>query len=280
MTTERPRETFVAFDCQGDLCLGVVTHTQAACEAGVVIVVGGPQYRAGSHRQFTVLARELSAHGIPVLRFDYRGMGDSEGAMRTFETIDADIGAAVTALVRETGVTRVVLWGLCDGASAALMYAQRDPRVAGVVGVNPWVRTEASLATAHLRHYYVRRLVAPDFWRKTIRGALDVGRVMRGVTASLRAARSEAVVPFLTRMEEGWRALRAPALFILSGRDLTAREFEAWAAQDPARRARLASPSCSVCAVADADHTFTSDAARAAMTRATIEWVARLCPAS
>jgi len=272
-------ETFVAFDCEGESCLGVVTHAKATREVGVVIVVGGPQYRVGSHRQFTLLARELAANGVPVLRFDYRGMGDSEGAMRTFESIDADIGAAVAALMRETGVARVVLWGLCDGASAALMHAPQDARIAGVVAVNPWVRTEASLATAHLRHYYLRRLVAPDFWRKTVRGAFDVGRAVRGIAASVRAARSEAVVPFLTRMEEGWRALRAPALFILSGRDLTAREFEAWAAQDPARRTRLAAPSCSVCAVAEGDHTFTSDAARQAMTRATIDWLARLCPA-
>jgi hypothetical protein len=45
----------------------------------VVIIVVGPQYRAGLHRQFVSLARTLSTAGFLVLRYDYRGMGDSDG---------------------------------------------------------------------------------------------------------------------------------------------------------------------------------------------------------
>lgn len=67
------------------------TGTTAPVTRGVMIVVGGPQYRAGSHRQFTLLARHLAAQGIPVLRFDYRGMGDSDGQQRTFEAIHDDL---------------------------------------------------------------------------------------------------------------------------------------------------------------------------------------------
>ena len=48
-------------------------------------MVGGPQYRVGSHRQFTLMARAFAAAGYPVLRFDYRGIGDSEGESRGFE---------------------------------------------------------------------------------------------------------------------------------------------------------------------------------------------------
>lgn len=51
-----------------------------SASTGVVIIVGGPQYRAGSHRQFVLLARALATAGYPVLRFDYSGMGDSDGA--------------------------------------------------------------------------------------------------------------------------------------------------------------------------------------------------------
>ncbi|MEO6566032.1 MAG: alpha/beta fold hydrolase, partial [Casimicrobiaceae bacterium] len=81
-----------------------------------MIVVGGPQYRVGSHRQFALLARALARVGIPALRFDYRGMGDSEGDRRSFDEIDADIAAAIDTLCREAHLARVVLWGLCDGA--------------------------------------------------------------------------------------------------------------------------------------------------------------------
>ena len=42
----------VAFACGQDWLLGVVTRPEKPHSRGVVIVVGGPQYRAGSHRQF------------------------------------------------------------------------------------------------------------------------------------------------------------------------------------------------------------------------------------
>ena len=79
-------------------------------------MVGGPQYRVGSHRQFVLLARDLAADGFPVFRFDYRGMGDSEGEFRGFEHVEDDIAAAVEAFRSASpGLREIVLWGLCDG---------------------------------------------------------------------------------------------------------------------------------------------------------------------
>ncbi|WP_229425323.1 hydrolase 1, exosortase A system-associated [Massilia sp. Se16.2.3] len=104
----------------------------------MLVVVGGPQYRAGSHRQFTLLARDLADAGIPALRFDYRGMGDSEGDLQTFEHVEDDLRAAIDRFFLEVpGMREVVLWGLCDGASAAAMYAPQDARVSGLVLLNP-----------------------------------------------------------------------------------------------------------------------------------------------
>ena len=103
-------EQTLSFQCAGDVLQGVVTlpssTRQPAAARGVVVVVGGPQYRAGSHRQFTLLARALAARGIPVLRFDCRGMGDSEGAQRDFEQLDDDIGAAVSGFVAVAQIGR------------------------------------------------------------------------------------------------------------------------------------------------------------------------------
>src|SRR5258705_4562348 len=152
--------------------LPAILHEPASAQpTGVVIVVGGPQYRVGSHRQFLLLARRLSAAGFPCLRFDYRGMGDSPGHFQGFEHVGAYIRAAIDALIAHApGVRRVLLWGLCDAASAALLYASSDPRVIGLVIANPWVRSPATEARARVRHYYLRRLFSADFWKKVLSG--------------------------------------------------------------------------------------------------------------
>src|ERR1041385_7937579 len=83
-------ERAVTFDCASERLVGVVAEPDNASEVGVVVVVGGPQYRVGSHRQFLLLSRRLVDAGIAVLRFDYRGMGDSTGATCSFDDISLD----------------------------------------------------------------------------------------------------------------------------------------------------------------------------------------------
>lgn len=276
-------ERFATFECGDDECIGIVASDEDAAsrtDIGVVIVVGGPQYRVGSHRQFVTLARALAASGMTALRFDYRGMGDSAGESRNFECVDTDIDAAITALQRETGATRIVLWGLCDGASAALMHAAADSRVAGIVLVNPWARSEQIAAATRVRHYYLQRAMSADFWRKALRGGLGVRSSLRELAGAVRGAlrrRSEAgSVDYLQRMHDGLARFRGPVLCVLSGNDFTAREFEAWADQQPQRKALLARPGVEIYRSDAADHTFSDAPSRDAVTTKTIEWITRL----
>jgi len=94
---------------------------------GVIVVVGGPQYRVGSHRQFVLLGRALASQGIAVLRFDLTGMGDSVGQAAASST------AARTFAMRQAFFSRLcpaesgLPMGLCDGASASLLYGRHDP---------------------------------------------------------------------------------------------------------------------------------------------------------
>jgi exosortase A-associated hydrolase 1 len=269
-------ERFVVIECDGDQCLGVVAMPAAAMSrTGVVIVVGGPQTRIGSHRQFVILARALAHAGYPTLRFDYRGMGDSDGDARNFESIGPDIAAAVATLVREAGVSSVVLWGLCDGASAILMDAIHDGRVSGVVLVNPWARSGATEKRTRLRHYYLRRLIDAAVWRKVLRGEFEWRRSAADFAASAGGAIGAAAEgpEFLDRMHAGWKRLVAPALVILSGRDLTAREFEIWTNDDASRRDLASRATTTTRRVAEADHTFSDRALQQRMIDDTVKWL-------
>mgnify|MGYP003374840010 CR=1 FL=1 len=256
----------------------------------MVIVVGGPQYRAGSHRQFVLLARHLAAQGVPVLRFDVRGMGDSEGAQRTFDALTPDIAAAITALQsQQPQVRRVVLWGLCDGASAALLYLHErpDPRVQGLVLLNPWVRSEASLARTHVKHYYRQRLLQREFWLKLFSGRV-AGAAVRGLLDNLRKARgggggggggtgsSAQALAFQQRMAAAWQGFGGGILLVLSGNDYTAREFQEFVRADPAWAGAMARPGLTVHEAAGADHTFSRIADRLALELVTADWLQTL----
>ena len=279
--SERPwQEDALAIPCGEERLVAVLARPSACGDTGVVIVVGGPQYRAGSHRQFVLLARALAAAGIPALRFDVRGMGDSTGRMQSFQASTQDLACAIDALVSACPtVRRVVLWGLCDAASVILLHSHsnEDSRIAGMVLVNPWVRSDASHAKAQLVHYYGKRLLKKEFWKKVLRLDVDLlnsaASVARHVATAGKPSARPDPVRFQDRMADGLRAFTGPVLLMLSGQDLTAREFEDYARADSAWRGLLDAPCVTRSDFVDADHTFSSTAARQQAEGRTLQWL-------
>lgn len=281
-------EQAIVFECEGCRLTGIATQPETPAGTGVLIVAGGPQYRAGSHRQFTLLARQLAGQGIASLRFDYRGMGDSEGDARNFEAVDADLRAAIdTFAAHVPGVRRIAIWGLCDAASAALYYAHSDPRVSRLVLLNPWVHTEAGASRARLRHYYLARLMQRSFWQKLLSGKVELGKSAAGLSKSARgiaAGPDPAAAPadprhgspgYIERMLDGLKRFQGETLFLLSGNDLTAQEFLALTEQDKRWKKHCHSPRISIETVNKANHTFSSQAWRAQVEAATAQWLIR-----
>jgi exosortase A-associated hydrolase 1 len=280
-------ETAVTFTCGDDSLYGIASLPAQAAARGVLVVVGGPQYRAGSHRQFTLLARSLAEQGIPALRFDYRGMGDSAGAPRSFEDVQHDLRAAIDHfLTLVPGMREVVIWGLCDAASAALFYGASDKRVCGLVLLNPWVRTTGGHAKATLKHYYLDRLLQPALWRKIVSGRFDYRGALRSFTKLLGAARgagdaapqggqeqADSCAPLPERMLAGMTKFKGKVLLILSGRDLTAQEFSDLAKGSSQWQKLLAASHVTRRALDDADHTFSRRAWRDQVSSWTGEWV-------
>lgn len=272
-------EEALSFYCKGETLVGVLSLPASPGPRGVLIVVGGPQYRVGSHRQFTLLARHLASNRIPTLRFDYRGMGDSTGEARSFEAVSDDVRCAIDVFFEQLPMLKeVVIWGLCDAASAALVYAHQDARVRGLVLLNPWVRTAQGLARAELKHYYGARLLTRAFWGKLLSGEVNLVESMRSFVASAAAAlvsrkATDGPAPLPDRMHDGLRRFQGKALLVLSGNDLTAQEFKDAAAGSPAWQALLQQPRVARCDLPEANHTFSTRAWRDRVAEWTCDWV-------
>jgi exosortase A-associated hydrolase 1 len=283
-------ERALAFQCQESWLYGILHIPEDIGSRGVLIVVGGPQYRVGSHRQFTLLARHLAASGVPAMRFDCRGMGDSEGEPRTFEDMEEDVRCAIDTFLKEVPtLNELVIWGLCDAASAALFYAYRDERVTGLVLLNPWVRTDQGAAKVYLKHYYMARLFQPELWNKIWQGKFSYGKAIGSLSQIVRSVLGEKrermmdgnadngeprkTLPLPERMLAGLSRFKGKILLILSGNDLTAQEFSDLVKSSAEWQRLLASPGVSRQEIPEANHTFSRQEWKEQIVTWTSAWI-------
>jgi exosortase A-associated hydrolase 1 len=274
------REEAVVFQCEGASLVGILHRPEREpARIGVLVIVGGPQYRVGSHRQFVLMARSLAQSGYAVLRFDYRGMGDSDGEMRTFESVASDVRAAIDELMRNVpSLTGVALWGLCDAASVSLMYCTQDARVKGVAIANPWVRSPAGQAQSYIKHYYGQRLLQRSFWVKALTGKLHISAsladFLRKLWSSRAAGKSAAEGgSFIERMRHGLQKFSGPTLILMSERDLTAQEFRDLSAASADWQKALRRAGVRTIDLPGADHTFSTEGSLQLATRHSLEWL-------
>jgi len=124
-----PSEQAFYFTSGGQHLFATLHHPAAntAPAGGWLLCAPFGEERGFAQRTCVEWARALSAAGHWVLRFDYRGYGDSEGLFEQFTAEDhiADILAARLELERRSGVPCRGLWGLRLGASLATLAAVR-----------------------------------------------------------------------------------------------------------------------------------------------------------
>jgi exosortase A-associated hydrolase 2 len=105
-------------------------------------------------------ARAFAEAGVGVLRFDYRGCGDSGGefAQATVAGWMEDIGAAVAALRSHVGSGPLGLLGLRFGAALAARAAEQMPEVARLVLWEPVIDGRSYFA-ADLRKKLIKEMM-------------------------------------------------------------------------------------------------------------------------
>ncbi|MES2715280.1 MAG: hydrolase 1, exosortase A system-associated [Pseudomonadota bacterium] len=281
------REIPVVFDCEGSELVGMVHLPARVSGRGMLsIVAGGPQYRGGVCRMQVQMARHLADAGIPVMRFDYRGLGDSEGRFRGFQDVAADLGAAIQAFRAQVpGLQEVVLWGGCDAASAVLINAWRYPEVTGVVLGNPWVHNPGTGDAVAVKHYG-QRMRDKDFWLKVLRLQYNplpaLATLLRRTWTRLAGGGSGTAgsvvdapdAPFVPRMRHGLQQFKGDVLFLMSGRSLLSREFDELMATDPAWQQAARSPRLVARHdIPEGDQAFSTLDTRTEVNRVTRQWM-------
>ncbi|QJQ32631.1 hydrolase 1, exosortase A system-associated [Sphingomonas lacunae] len=270
---------WLSFDVEGAEC--AATLDEAGGATGLLIVSGGNEIRCGAHRGMARLAAMVAEAGHPVLRFDRRGIGDSEGENGGFESSAADIAAAIALFRRECPqLTKIVGFGNCDAASALVLHHRVGGVDAMILG-NPWTievegeveRPGASTGkenavysdsyettplppAAAIRARYWAKLKDPREWLRLLRGGVDLRKLAKGLGAAGKSAPPSGLA---ARLAAAGAAIDVPMTVLIATRDGTAQAFMAeWTRPHfKAMRAKARIESCDT-----GSHSFADAASR------------------
>jgi hypothetical protein len=129
------------------LILGAESHLVAtltpATQAGAgaprcvaVLTNSGVIPRSGPHRMNVHLARRFAEMGIPSIRFDMSGLGDSRRSSGTLPVVQqwvADTRSVMDTAQARFGCDRFFMVGFCSGAEVAHLVALEDRRLRAAV---------------------------------------------------------------------------------------------------------------------------------------------------
>lgn len=235
----------LTFAC-GSLTLAGTLDT-APGTTGLLIVSGGNEVRSGAFRSQARLAAHIARAGFPVMRFDRRGIGDSEGENRGFRSSAKDITSALAAFrAIAPDVERVVAFGNCDAASALMLHGAGagGEGLVRLVLANPWTFEDnpqetgsetlsaATPPAASIRARYAAKLKDPREIARLLRGGVDLRKLAKGIKASVQSA--PAPSSLLEEMRAGLAAYPGRATILLAAADRTAQAFESqWDKADP-----------------------------------------------
>jgi len=203
MSMRRP-VTFT--NAAGETLFGIFDEPASArTDLGIVLLSPGVKSRVAPHRLYNKLTERLAQSKFRVLRFDFAGLGDSEGVVPErllsdlYRSIQlgrytGDTLAAVDWMRAHGGTSRVVLGGLCGGAITGLIAASQSAHVAGLFSIGlpvildgATVDKVANMSFGQLRSVrrkYLTKLTNPASWVRMLTLKTDFRLALRSLLAS------------------------------------------------------------------------------------------------
>lgn len=239
-----------AFDCLGSALAATIDDAPNA--TGLLIVTGGNETRAGAFSSQASLSEQVAAAGHPVLRFDRRGVGDSEGVNFGFREEADDIAAALSAFRAQCpSLRRVVAFGNCDAASALMLAGGAG--FDGLILSNPWTyedeQADAPPPPSAIRARYAAKLKNPREVLRLLTGKVNLVKIARGLAS---AASKPAATGLAAVMKEALAQFDGPVRILIAERDRTGQAFLAGWDEHDVRLNRCAG----------ADHAYSGDTSK------------------
>jgi pimeloyl-ACP methyl ester carboxylesterase len=276
-------------------------------DLAVLMLSPGVKMRVGPQRLYCTLTEQLVALGLPVLRFDFYGLGDSEGELTeemlkdVYNHIEVgrfvdDTVDAMNWMAREHGTSRFILSGLCGGAITGLLAAEHDARVKGLLAlaITPVLASRAANPAQYLTsgqaadiwRTYVGKLVSPQAWLRLLTLRTDFRLLWRSMRQGARAPEAPTAPAPVPAEHDNANPLFPPAFFammqsnrpvlmVFGGSDRLFWEYqEKFVARHQARLA--AAPQChEVHTIAAANHVLSFEAWQQEMLDVSSSWLRR-----
>jgi uncharacterized protein len=297
---------------QGHQLVGILHEPSATPRRDIAILLLSPgvKNRVAPHRLYNKMAAAYVELGFPVLRFDFHGLGDSEGdvpeplladlyrSIQLGRYVD-DTRCAMTWMRQTYGIERFILGGLCGGAITGVLAGSDDPAVIGILGLGLPVMLDGSnvdkvaeMTTGQLtsvRSRYIAKLRNPSAWLRLLSGKSDFRLLARALkTSASRGApsrerhgtRSTELLPTAGNANPSFAPAflkilgeGRPILLLFSGADRLLAEFREKFLQAHTEHVRRVDKALDLVVVENANHVFTFGEWQQEMLLRTRKWL-------
>ncbi len=180
----------------------------------VLILSPGTKMRVGPHRMYNKFSSQLVNAGYTVLRFDFYGLGDSEGELAERELVSVyneiqsgryvdDTRDAMDWMEQEHGFRQFILSGLCGGALTGMLAGCDESRVLGLIaiglpnifdgGENNFSRYVTDGGLKLLIPGYIERLKDPQSWKRLLTFKSDIRTIFKILLLPLKKKMNKTV---------------------------------------------------------------------------------------